>query len=451
MTINFDSILDATTGNTGNRVISEQHDVNQIKFDASDKAISQGIARNTPGLPPVWDAYEYGMTREEAQARIDAASTPEAKTKVLAELKARAIARASLAMTNGRIHLAVAGEAPWHGLGVNVENTMIAQEAMRLAGLAGWEIQKLESFIDFNGERILSGDYSIVRTDCAPPVVFGTVGSRYEIIPNEEVFDFMDKLADQVRFETAGALDNGATVFMLSDIPGNAFDATPGDECRTKLICTSAHDGSGAIQFHATTERAVCKNTHRLAINRGRRVGSIKHTKSARERMQLATAALNETFAKQSEFKAQAQRMAQTEMAQPVPYFQACLDKVLDSTVAGVKCTAENLGTGKVLDAIVELDTEGQRLEAEAQLARHNKRRGKLVDQILDCYESPTCEGSTQWSAYNAVTQTVDHGDMLRFKGDSRKRAESRFGSLVDGRGAEIKDRALELIPAYAN
>ena len=49
----------------------------------------------------------------------------------------------------------------------------------------------------------------------------------------------------------------------------------------------------------------------------------------------------------------------------------------------------------------------------------------------------------TWWSLFNSVTNFVDHAG--KFKGDSDKKAESRFDKVMEGPGAAFKNDAWKL------
>ncbi len=51
---------------------------------------------------------------------------------------------------------------PWHGLGTPVGDDMTPSEMMNAAGL-NWNVQKVDSFIEFNGNRIPTGQQSLIR------------------------------------------------------------------------------------------------------------------------------------------------------------------------------------------------------------------------------------------------------------------------------------------------
>ena len=58
--------------------------------------------------------------------------------------------------------MAYAGEVPWHGLGVPVSNDLTPQQMMEKAGV-DWNVREVESFIEFDGKRMATGQKSLVR------------------------------------------------------------------------------------------------------------------------------------------------------------------------------------------------------------------------------------------------------------------------------------------------
>jgi hypothetical protein len=74
---------------------------------------------------------------------VRAADTPASRARVVEELRRRAIRRAGLDVSTGRVAVMVAGEAArkalWHRLGVQVRDAVTSADAGRLAGLlCGW-------------------------------------------------------------------------------------------------------------------------------------------------------------------------------------------------------------------------------------------------------------------------------------------------------------------------
>ena len=103
-------------------------------------------------------------------------------------------------------------KAPWHGLGVRVEEAPESKEALIQAGL-DWKVEQTDVYAA-SGERILGYKANIRDIDRS---VLGIVGDRYKIVQNEEAFAFTDGLLGEgVKYETAGSLAGGKIVWMLA-------------------------------------------------------------------------------------------------------------------------------------------------------------------------------------------------------------------------------------------
>ena len=65
-------------------------------------------------------------------------------------------------MIDGVAQMAYAGDVPWHGLGTPVSNDLTPMQMQQKAGL-DWEVQKVPSFIEIDGQKIKTGQESLVR------------------------------------------------------------------------------------------------------------------------------------------------------------------------------------------------------------------------------------------------------------------------------------------------
>ena len=100
-------------------------------------------------------------------------------------------------------------EAPWHGLGVHVNEALSAKEALLAAGL-DWEVTQRE--IQTSDNLLVPGYKANIRS--SDQEVLGVVSDRYRIIQNQEAFAFTDRLLGEgVRYETAGSLQKGRKVW----------------------------------------------------------------------------------------------------------------------------------------------------------------------------------------------------------------------------------------------
>jgi hypothetical protein len=150
--------------------------------------------------------------------------------------------------------------APWHGLGVRVEEVLGSKEALNQAGL-DWKVEQTDVYAA-SGERIPGYKANIRDIDRS---VLGIVGDRYKIVQNEEAFAFTDGLLGEgVKYETAGSLAGGKIVWMLAKLPEKYIIS--GDAIEPYLVFCNSHDGSGAIRVAMTPVRVVCQNTLNLAF-----------------------------------------------------------------------------------------------------------------------------------------------------------------------------------------
>lgn len=163
-------------------------------------------------------------------------------------------------------------EKPWHGLGTKVGEAPASADALRLAGL-DWKVMQEPIYTD-TGERI-SGYKANVRN--SDRKVLGVVTDRYKIIQNQEAFAFTDSLLGEgVRYETAGALQEGKKVWLLARLPREYIIS--GERISPYLVFSNTHDGSGAVKVALTPIRVVCNNTLNLALNTASRSWSMIHT-----------------------------------------------------------------------------------------------------------------------------------------------------------------------------
>ena len=103
---------------------------------------------------------------------------------------------------------------PWHGLGVPVNEAMTSTEALQVAGL-DWNV--ITAPVAVNGIEVPGYIANVRDTDKS---VLGIVSPKYKIVQNREAFEFTDNLiGNDVRYETAGSLKGGRTIFLTAQFP----------------------------------------------------------------------------------------------------------------------------------------------------------------------------------------------------------------------------------------
>lgn len=132
-------------------------------------------------------------------------------------------------------------ETPWHGLGTKVQEAPTSKDALILAGL-DWSVVQEPVYTGQN--ELVQGYKANVRD--SDRKVLGVVTDRYKIVQNEEAFSFTDALLGEgVRYETAGSLQGGKSVWLLAHLPHEYIIS--GERISPYLLFSNTHDGSGAV------------------------------------------------------------------------------------------------------------------------------------------------------------------------------------------------------------
>lgn len=292
----------------------------------------------------------------------------------------------------------------WHGLGVVVEGTLTSADAIHTANL-GWTVMQKEIY---TSDGILIPDYKANVRD-SDNTVLGVVGNRYKIVQNTDAFAFTDDLIGEgVRYETAGSLNKGRTIFLLAVLP-KQYEIL-GDKVDPYIVFTNSHDGSGAVRCAMTPIRVVCQNTLNAALGSAKRIWSARHTGNidmkmadARETLGLATVYM-ETL--QSKFEE--------------------LNKV-------------KLDDGRVGDLIKQLSPV-----TESMTEKQKANALKVQQDIwFRYYTAPDLEQRDKSGArfVQAVADTASHMEPLR---RTKNYDENFFGKMILGN--DLLDKAIKLV-----
>lgn len=161
--------------------------------------------------------------------------------------------------------MAYAGEVPWHGLGVPVSNDLTPTQMMEKAGV-DWNVREVESFIEFDGKRMPTGQKSLVReTDGR---ILTNVGENWNPVQNSEAFDFFAEYVNvgDMEMHTAGSLKDGQIVWALAKVK-DSFELFDGDRVDSYLLFSNPHQYGKSIDIRFTPIRVVCNNTLTFALD----------------------------------------------------------------------------------------------------------------------------------------------------------------------------------------
>lgn len=292
----------------------------------------------------------------------------------------------NLETSGSEVAFALRGAPAWHGLANatwDEDETVTTSQMIDGALLSGWNV-RLESVEDaFPGYEFVTSPYLVIRDNPFTPGqvdVLSTVGERYTVVQNEDVFEFGDAILDGgASWEAAGSIRNGRTVFGSLVIPHNFTLDGEGiaDEVRSYLLVHTSHDGTTAVQASVTPVRVVCQNTFTMALRGVKQSYKVRHTQTVGARVQVAREALGLAFEYVDAFEEEAKAL----------FAQSVTDAQFD----------------KIVQAIYPKPDE----TSKAALTRWNTKND-LIHDIY--YTSPTQVGitGTAWGAYNALTERLD-------------------------------------------
>lgn len=308
----------------------------------------------------------------------------------------------------------------WHGLGQVVDHTMTAEEVLKEAHLANWDVRKQEIFTpDQNGEMLLvPGRYSVVRTspwDGKTTEPLGVVGDGYTIVQNEAHAELLNVLVEEsgAHFETAGAIRGGRVVFVSMKLPDSMLIGGV-DAVDTYIVAMNSMDGSKAFTLYTTEVRPVCANTLNWGLRMAQNTWTTRHTSRVEKNLRAqARQALELTFKRTDAFSAEAEQLINTSMTQT--QFEELI--------------RENYGAPKEA--------------AQAAVTRAEKRVDKLTELFADASTHKEVR-NTAWAGLNALTEYSDHFAPAR--GEDKDMARLTRAALDPA----FKDEAHRLITEWA-
>ena len=333
--------------------------------------------------------------------------------------------------------MAYAGEVPWHGLGVKVDDTLTPQEMVVAAGL-DWTVSKRQLFthaepdINASNDLVAVDNYSVLVSD-SDNKTFGPCGPRFIPSQNGDAFEFFKKFTDagHMKMETAGSLKGGEQVWGLANISED-FTLPGDDRVLGYLLVSISHKWGKSNEIRFTPIRVVCNNTLTMALST-KTANSFKmpHTKALdTEVFFAAEEALGLASNKMDEFKESAE-------------FLSTKQYNSDSVVNYIA----DLFQPELLTAQAEIEkmSDIRAIATRQSMVDEFKRIPSMVHQALEEQPGANLKSSkgTWWGAMNAVTFVVDH-----------KWGYDRDASLHNawfGGRASLKQKAVDKAIEYAN
>lgn len=260
---------------------------------------------------------------------------------------------------------------PWHSLGVPVGDDMTPEEMMNAAGL-NWTVSKVDTFIDFKGEKVKTGTQALVRDTDGK--ILTQVGPGWNPVQNKDAFDFFTDFVSKgdMIMDTAGSLKDGRIVWALADVR-DGFTLFGGDEVKGYLLFSNPHLYGKSIDVKFVLTRVVCNNTIAVALNE-KGQPSVRVNHRAKFDAERVKEVLGLSHRKVESFKEAAEFLGskQTNVVNIKDYF------------------------GKVFGFSEKED-------------QHLSRTAEMVMDLVETQPGAEFKKGSYWQLFNAVTYACDH------------------------------------------
>lgn len=307
----------------------------------------------------------------------------------------------------------------WHQMGVVLAEPVPPYEMQSHADLE-WQVEMhpIVTLVPYKDEVLevpIEDQFATVRMDLEQPL--GVVGTKYEPIQNDVVFEFLDALfteGDDIQMETAGSLKGGRWVWAQAKV-GDDYEIA-GDAHSQYLTVATSHDGSLSFSVFPTNVRVVCANTFSAAYATKTRSYKVKHTRNHEIMVAAAMEALQISYSETDQFRRDVERLMNQSYTDTV--FREMVDKLFP----------------------VDEDKDSQRTITS---------RNAVKGQIISLWNSSPTIGQykgTAWGAVNAVNEWEQWGDPLRKSKISK--AERTITRFLNGNATTYTERALALVGA---
>jgi len=275
--------------------------------------------------------------------------------------------------------MAYAGETPWHGLGVPVSNDLTPTQMMQKAGL-DWNVREVESFVEYNGQKMLTGQKSLIRETDGK--ILTNVGRDWKPLQNSEAFEFFGEyvMAGDMEMNTAGSLKGGQMVWALAKVK-ESFELFKGDQVDAYFLFANPHLYGKSIDIRFTPVRVVCNNTLSLSLNttssNAVKVGHRAefNAEDVKEALGIASEKM-QTYKQYAEFLGSKRFSAE----KLIEYYNEVFPRTADKRVQNKSLSAETLS-----------------------------RNAKLCFDNLESQPGANYAEGSWWQAFNSVTYITDH------------------------------------------
>ena len=331
----------------------------------------------------------------------------------------------------------------WHGLGTVVEKPVNYLEISDLIGI-NYKVEKVPMFINgpsgldeqgniVQSQILIPNHVSTVRTDTN--AILGVVGKDYEIVQNQEMFEWMKSFSEfgEIIVESAGSLFGGSLAWALLRMEGMGFSFGRGEKIDNYLMISTSHDGSKNMHIVPTPVRVVCANTFKIVERNAKHAeGNIltgwklSHKKNIRSKMEDANRIILRTHESMQFTK------ERIEFLHSVPCDIDILNQI----------------EKKIWEEKETEVKEGGKKSTRGETLREN-RLGELKNLYMSETNQTEFAKNNLWGAYNTVTEFLDHRSTIRVT-EGKDSREQRFYSTQFDSISRLKDKAWNVVNSLA-
>lgn len=279
----------------------------------------------------------------------------------------------------------------WANVGTDIKKAKSVEQALKISGL-DYTVEKVPVFLE-NGLKV-PGAFCTKRTDS--DTTYGVVGSQFELVQNQEGFEFIDGLCSEgLKFLKAG--ETSKMVYIIASLPTvNIL----GDDFTPHAIFQNSHGGHTTLKATIAPLRIVCQNQFNLTFRNSTNTISLRHTKSIQGKLSTAQEVLVQNTEYMTEFQKQA------------------------TLLAAKKISKNELES--IANATFHIDPECN----PTQLAKAEEKK----QLFLTAYNSDDNQNfkGTAWGVINAYSDYITHKPMMKSTEQAR---ENRFIKTTLKRG----------------
>jgi phage/plasmid-like protein (TIGR03299 family) len=330
----------------------------------------------------------------------------------------------------------LSGGVPWHKLGTGLPDDA-TDDQWRVASGMDWEIRRADvHYTDTDGQtRVMKDRLVLFRSDTG--AALSVVSDRYKAVQPGQVLDFFRETAGGQgwNIETAGVLREGRQFWALARTP---VEISGADETRLYTLFSTSADGSLATSVTGTAVRVVCANTLGMALrgSKGREL-KIRHNTAFDPKTiqrELGMVDLDSTWAA---FGDQMRKLAGVEVS------RSDATRIFSELLRPGYLEQEREAV--VLQDVGAVDFAGllsapRRISGVSERIKVSDDGGRAIRGLMDLEESYiSAPGACPGSGYGVLQGATHYLDHVRGGSD-------RLASAWFGQGANLKDRAQELI-----